>query len=197
MAEPPDRADARSADTAGSPAAAATKHDAAGAKKPTNAVRNRRLTYLMRRHDEYFTSNLSDANPGLYDKLVRQHMSAREREAEIQTKGWSGKIWEDLQRAEERLQQAHEPRPPSETDEEVFYDGDELSKSAARELWERIMGQRFLAGHDTDFDYAAVDDSSEWDDMDQIGRDAQDSYFDDEPADAGAALVGQTGIQDY
>lgn len=43
-----------------------------------------------------------------------------------------------------------------------------------------VMCERFIDGLDRDFDYAAVDEDETYDDLTQIARDAEDSYFDAE-----------------
>ncbi|TDG44313.1 hypothetical protein AWZ03_009286 [Drosophila navojoa] len=40
-----------------------------------------------------------------------------------------------------------------------------------------LMKERFLSGQDTDFDYTAVDDNAQLDDLKQIERDEEDAYF--------------------
>ncbi|EDW64799.1 coiled-coil domain-containing protein 97 [Drosophila virilis] len=56
-----------------------------------------------------------------------------------------------------------------------------------------LMKERFLSGQDKDFDYTAVDDNAQLDDLKQIERDEEDAYFessdddDDVDVDAKAA----------
>lgn len=61
------------------------------------------------------------------------------------------------------------------------------------------MTQRFLRGHDGDFDYAAVDDSEEYDDREEEERRRLELYIDDQtPEFVGEGLPGgETGIQDF
>lgn len=40
-----------------------------------------------------------------------------------------------------------------------------------------LMKERFLSGKDSDFDYTAVDDNAQLDDLQQIERDGEDAYF--------------------
>lgn len=42
------------------------------------------------------------------------------------------------------------------------------------------MRQRFLEGRDGDFDYSKVDTSDEYDNLEILGQDEEDKYFDDE-----------------
>ncbi|KAH8376595.1 hypothetical protein KR093_000184, partial [Drosophila rubida] len=41
-----------------------------------------------------------------------------------------------------------------------------------------LMKERFLSGQDLDFDYSAVDDNAQLDDLKQLERDEEDAYFD-------------------
>lgn len=43
-----------------------------------------------------------------------------------------------------------------------------------------IMRQRFLDGLDDEFDYTKVDASDEYDNLDILGQDSEDKYFDEE-----------------
>lgn len=45
------------------------------------------------------------------------------------------------------------------------------------------MYESFLQGRDVDFDYAAVDDNADYDDLEQLNRDQEDRYFDAEDDD--------------
>lgn len=48
----------------------------------------------------------------------------------------------------------------------------------------RLMEVRFLDGKEGAYiDYTTVDDNEEWDDLVQIGRDAEDKYFSDDDDD--------------
>ncbi|KAH8412795.1 hypothetical protein KR009_005754 [Drosophila setifemur] len=42
-----------------------------------------------------------------------------------------------------------------------------------------MMKERFLSGEDKDFDYSAVDDNAQLDDLKQIEQDEEDAYFED------------------
>ncbi|KAI9146591.1 hypothetical protein BKA69DRAFT_1045584 [Paraphysoderma sedebokerense] len=65
---------------------------------------------------------------------------------------------------------------------------------ALLEEFKAIMIERWLYGNDTTFDYSQVDDDPTLDDLEQIGRDVQDSYFDEqEPSN----MATGTGIQDF
>jgi len=44
----------------------------------------------------------------------------------------------------------------------------------------KVMRNRFVNGKDIDFNYALVDDDSELDDVVELGRDAEEKYFDEQ-----------------
>merc|ERR1719277_1539839 len=44
----------------------------------------------------------------------------------------------------------------------------------------KVMRDRFVEGKEAHFDYSALDDDSELDDIVELGRDAEDKYFDDD-----------------
>lgn len=159
------------------------------------------------------TSNTRPVDPLLYDRLVRRFQSASEREAEGRKKGYSGILEADLARSEAKLDALRNPshrdlltysrdtdgRITSEEKDEVPYD-----KEDGLARWKDIMAQRFLGGHDTDFDYGVVDENGEYDDTKTEERDAQDEYFDCETPEfvreeAGCVreLRGETGVQDF
>ena len=86
----------------------------------------------------------------------------------------------------------------------VAEDRDEVpaSKEEGERMWRWEMTIRFLRGYDTDFDYKAVDENDEYDDLNE----AQGRYFDDEEpewmvegegGDMQSRLQGETGIQDF
>ncbi|XP_028409707.1 coiled-coil domain-containing protein 97-like isoform X2 [Dendronephthya gigantea] len=53
-------------------------------------------------------------------------------------------------------------------------------KIKLREEFVNIMRQRFLEGDDEEFDYATVDTNDEYDNLEILGQDEQDKYFDEE-----------------
>ncbi|KAF4306082.1 hypothetical protein GTA08_BOTSDO14184 [Botryosphaeria dothidea] len=122
----------------------------------------------------YFSSGLELADPLLYDRLVRRFQTPAEREAEGRAKGYSGVLEADLLR---------------DSDDEV------KTKEEGLARWRDDMGQRFLRGEDRDFRYEEVDESEEWDDVQEEEREAQDKYFDDE--DPSWIHSGQGTPQDH
>ncbi|KAK9464188.1 coiled-coil domain-containing protein-domain-containing protein [Lipomyces oligophaga] len=183
-------------------------------------IRNRRWHYLQQHSSTYFSgSGLAEADPLLYDRLVRQFQSLSERQIVQDKRGWAARMYEDLVRAERRLERVERLRAEElqransadhhvaaervgDDDEEEldFFSGEELNKTTAERQWQRLMTIRFLNGHDTDIDYNNIDYSETWDDYNQITRDCQDQYFDSEQPSwivDETELTGQTGIQDY
>ncbi|KAK7207590.1 coiled-coil domain-containing protein-domain-containing protein [Myxozyma melibiosi] len=169
-------------------------------------ITNRRLHYLQKHTPDYFySSGLAEASPLLYDRLVRRFQTPAEREVETDRRGWAGRMYEDLMRAERRLdkiekEKAEELRRQemgdlsnSNDDEattqvygeeeeagDLVVDAEISSKEEGIQQWEKLMTLRFLSGLDTDFDYDGIDFDEEWDDYVQINRDKEDDYFDSE-----------------
>lgn len=160
----------------------------------------------------------------LYDRCVRRFQSAAEREADGRSKGYSGVLEADLYRSEaklaalagqtgawtgEKAQSSLEGKVPLVTyvrgdDGEVLpEDPDEIpsSKEEGFERWKYEMTLRFLKGDDPDFTYRDVDESEEWDAIEN--KEAEERWFDEEePEWVGdendtQIIGGETGIQDF
>ncbi|OWR41590.1 vacuolar protein sorting-associated protein 35 [Danaus plexippus plexippus] len=56
-------------------------------------------------------------------------------------------------------------------------------RNLLREEFLQEMYSSFIEGRDINFDYNSVDQNEEYDDLDQISRDAEDKYFDSEDND--------------
>lgn len=77
------------------------------------------------------------------------------------------------------------------------------SREEGEKSWQWEMGLRFMRGDDPDFDYKAVDENEEYDDLSE----ELDKYFEDEEPewvvddargeDAREKLQGETGVQDF
>ncbi|KAH0604728.1 uncharacterized protein H6S33_006396 [Morchella sextelata] len=162
-------------------------------------VRNRRLQYLAKNSPTYFSSpDLELADPLLYDRLIRQHQSPAEREAEGRKKGWSGILHADLSRSEAKIDALRDSDATTlETRAENSVGETVTSKEEAEQVWRETMTLRFLEGRDEDADYESIDNSEEYDDYRQIERDAQDAYFDAESPSEEGAGAGDTGVQDF
>ncbi|OAA53290.1 hypothetical protein ISF_08904 [Cordyceps fumosorosea ARSEF 2679] len=173
-------------------------------------VQNRRREYLDR-HPLYF-DNLEHelADPVLYERLVRRHQSAEERQAEGRAKGYGRTLEADLVRGETKLadlkRDGEEPSTScgretlSTTGIEggAVWDQSAESKAQGLELWRAFLTHRFVHGDDREFDYAAVDADEAYDGLARM--DAEEQWFEDEEptrADDAAPLEGETGVQDF
>ena len=92
-------------------------------------------------------------------------------------------------------------RAPDGSITAVEQDGDDRAQSREDgwERWKDIMGQRFLRGDDTDFDYDAVDGNDEYEDRDEEDRSRLEEYLAAQQEEflGQGKPRGQTGIQDY
>ncbi|OAR01717.1 hypothetical protein LLEC1_03254, partial [Akanthomyces lecanii] len=172
-------------------------------------IQNRRRDYLQR-HPEYLTNIEHElADPILYERLVKRHQSATEREAEGRAKGYGRTLEADLVRGETKLADLREtplssgnqtprPRPTTTTGIEETWDQPAESKAHGLELWQAFLTNRFVQGQDDEFDYAAVDGNDEYDGLARM--EAEEQWFDEEePARVHDAtrLEGETGVQDF
>ena len=81
------------------------------------------------------------------------------------------------------------------------------SQEEGRERWDEFIRNRFILGHDEEFDYGPVDGNDAFDELER--RDEEEAWFgDEEPSwiseedDATASkdksgLQGETGLQDF
>ncbi|KAK2017943.1 coiled-coil domain-containing protein [Colletotrichum eremochloae] len=176
----------------------------------TNAIqsRNRRREYLWR-NPEYFNNAEHElADTLLYDSLIRRFQTPAEREAEGKAKGYSGVLESSLLRGEARLADLKASTEAESVPGYVreFTTEADLSKPKNKaeglERWQEFLTERFVRGHDEDFDYSLVDDNDEYDTT--LRRDAEEAWFDDEDpnwasdADEQASTKqGETGVQDF
>ncbi|KAJ3492515.1 hypothetical protein NLG97_g5338 [Lecanicillium saksenae] len=175
-------------------------------------TQNRRRAYLQH-HPKYFDNIEHElADPILYERLVKRHQSAAEREAEGRAKGYGRTLEADLVRGETKLSNLRDAAGTSasnflpgslaggggDIDETWADDQPAESKAHGLELWNKYLAHRFVQGRDEEFDYAAVDGNDEYDDVARM--EAQDEWFDEEEpgrADDSAPLQGETGVQDF
>ena len=167
-------------------------------------VQNRRREYLQRQ-PSYFTGLDHElADPVLYQRLVKQHQTAEERQSEGKRKGYGRVLEADLARGETRLsamatEAAGEKRTNDDTPRwqapsglDNPWDGDATTKTEGIVLWNEFLTERFIQGGDDDFDYTLVDGNEDYDAV--ARRDAEDKWFDEEePSDNGV----DTGVQDF
>ncbi|ATY63205.1 coiled-coil domain-containing [Cordyceps militaris] len=161
-------------------------------------IQNRRREYLLR-HPAYFDSIEHElADPVLYERLVRRHQSATERESEGRAKGYGRTLEADLVRGETKLSHLHAPSPLSSTGIDEMWEQPAADKAHGRDLWRLFLTHRFVHGRDEDFDYENVDGNEAYDDLARM--EAEQKWFDDERptrADDKAPLQGETGVQDF
>ncbi|XP_069063633.1 coiled-coil domain-containing protein 97 isoform X2 [Pleurodeles waltl] len=111
---------------------------------------------------------LSEVMMNSFDEQILQRRLHRQQEQE------------DACMEEEEEDSEEESTHPE--DEDWVPDGDE--KAMLREEFVSRMHQCFLDGKDRDFDYSAVDDNPDFDNLEIVTRDEEERYFDDEePAD--------------
>ncbi|KAK1987458.1 coiled-coil domain-containing protein [Colletotrichum cereale] len=170
--------------------------------------RNRRREYLER-NPEYFNNAEHElADTLLYDSLVRKFQTPAEREAEGKTKGYSGVLESSLLRGEARLADLKASAEAESAPEHIkeFTTEADLSKTDNKEdgleRWQEFLTERFVRGHDEDFDYSLVDHNDQYDTL--LRRDAEEAWFDEEDpnwaSDAdeqASARQGETGVQDF
>lgn len=161
-------------------------------------------------------------DPLLYDRLVRRHQSAAEREAQGRSRGYADILEADLIRSEAKLEAARHPDPNSPvvytrqangeivgmeqdqlpTARRVGHAGDgedESEKQADWDRWVDVISQRFLRGEDANFDYSIVDENEDFDDRDEEARAGLERYLEDEEASlvGEGSPEGETGVQDF
>ncbi|KAF4815146.1 hypothetical protein CGCTS75_v013176 [Colletotrichum tropicale] len=179
---------------------------------------NRRREFLTRNRQYFQNSEHQLADPLLYDTLVRRFQTPAEREADGRAKSYSRVLEESLLRGEARLADLNKSSAIGGDAEKIdcaksFTTESDLSKTQNKQdgldRWTEFLTERFVHGHDDDFDYTQVDDNDEYDDMER--RDAEDAWFDAEDpswaSDAeddqngrvshGTQKRGETGIQDF
>ena len=148
-------------------------------------------------------------DPLAYDRLIRQHQSAAEREADGKQRGWASILEGSLLRGEAKLA-ALKPEDKAssktadtqrldwdiEVDNALATDSTEADiKNLALEKWNTLIAERFVSGKDEDFDYKLVDEDESLDDgWAEITR--EDKWFDSEE-EALDGHQGETGIQDF
>lgn len=170
--------------------------------------------WQLLRRSETFQANRDRLalDPLLYDRLIRRFQTPQEREARGRAAGFSGVLQADMMRSEAKMDALARPdanamlsytRGPN--GEILAEDRDDIpaNKEEGEKRWQWEMGLRFMRGDDPDFDYKAVDEDDQYDDL----TEQQDEYFEgEEPEwlvddlrgeDARAKLQGETGVQDF
>ena len=163
-----------------------------------------------------WVSHAPGSDPLTYDRLVRCHFSAAERQRERREKGFSGTLEADLLRSEARLGELEKQRTASTNNQtgttsqtlqaESNSETAETQRGREEDLaeWRDAMTRRFLRGEDGNFAYSQVDKNEDLDDLQTEQREAQDRWFDDEEPESATpgkgdqtAIGGDTGVQDF
>ncbi|KKA28517.1 hypothetical protein TD95_002891 [Thielaviopsis punctulata] len=169
-------------------------------RAPRSASKARRIQSQNRRrqwlddHPEYFDSRDHEfADPVLYDKLIRRHQSAAERESDGKTLGYARILESDIVRSEAKLADLSASMATSRlsvsasSDTGGFVslwaldqraDEEPAAREEACEMWREYLRDRFISGGDEEFDYEAVDGDEGLDQ--QAARDAEEKWFDDD-----------------
>lgn len=117
----------------------------------------------------------------------------------------------DLVRSEAKLEAVNHPDPNSpvvysrQANGEIVgieqdqTSGADPSKDEDWDRWVDVIGQRFLRGDDTDFDYEAVDGNDDFDDRDEEARAGLERYLESEEEKfvGDGKPTGETGVQDF
>ena len=173
-------------------------------KSHRKRIQNRRfqcLNQLMENSNYFSEEEMRHRNPLLFEHYVGQYLTQEEKDsmdmgdrADMTLSGLIlNKMKIDSRRALLRRQQDLESGQIEETDSdteevddaesmEISSDAqvDDHKKRTCHQEFLRVMQLSFLNGEDSEFDYSKVDDSEEYDSLNMIGRDAEDTYFDEE-----------------
>ncbi|XP_014670890.1 PREDICTED: coiled-coil domain-containing protein 97-like, partial [Priapulus caudatus] len=71
---------------------------------------------------------------------------------------------------------------------------DQREKDMLKSEFLHVMHERFLSGSDVDFDYSTIDSNTDYDDLQTIGRDEEDKYFDEEEPFSFRQKLSASGI---
>ncbi|VDD79564.1 unnamed protein product [Mesocestoides corti] len=175
-------------------------------------IKNRRLMAMRRMQaqaaedpTEGFFSHeqMRERAPELWERMVGRYLSDADRRALLghQYNSFSGMLLSQLLDTEQLPDRVggtsgEDDSDDDDSDTSTQQGRSQKHKKAAeqersRQEFTEIMQSRFLKGLDEDFDYDAVDnDATLDDDMDEMYRDAEESYFDSEsPAAAPSSPV--------
>ena len=120
-----------------------------------------------------------------YDRLIRRFQTTGEREAEGRKKGYSGILEADIWRSEAKIEALANPKITASlrysrdaSGEIITEEKDEvpLSKEEGMQRWHQEMELMFLQGHDSDFDYAVVDENEEYDDRSVQEKEEEEKF---------------------
>lgn len=164
-------------------------------------VKNRRYKAVEKLSKEgYFSEDsMMKRDPAAYELMVGQYLSEEEKELQASEKlsnidSLSSLILSQMENSEmeakrwlqeQQVDDAMEEEETDSEDESGASDNhesepDEREKQVLRSEFRHFMEEKFLSGKEAEFDYSAVDDNAEYDDLDVLQRDAEDKYFDED-----------------
>ncbi|GAB6026080.1 hypothetical protein CHUAL_012283 [Chamberlinius hualienensis] len=161
-------------------------------KRGSSIVKNRRYAALQKlvKDGKYFSDHeMRKRDPKMFEQFVGQYMSRCEKE-EMDLNAKREEV--DLRLSSilvDRLEEENRfiEEFDSDSEDEV---GDlklnEFERKLLKEEFVTNMHQTFLEGRDNDFDYSLVDGNSDYDPLEVVQQDAEDSYFDTEEPTMGA-----------
>uniref|UniRef100_A0A674BES9 Coiled-coil domain containing 97 n=1 Tax=Salmo trutta TaxID=8032 RepID=A0A674BES9_SALTR len=171
---------------------------AAGRSNRTR-VRNQRYAALreLQREGQYFSEDqMRSREPLLYEQYIGQYLTEEQLlhcSLEAMQGGRGGLAHLLLNSYQERLIQSRlqeeqdreeEALEEEEGEEEGLgaegYEPTPQEKALLRDEFITLMYQRFLDGHDKDFNYSEVDGNPDYDNLDIVNRDAEEKYFDED-----------------
>ncbi|KAM7538448.1 hypothetical protein Aperf_G00000070410 [Anoplocephala perfoliata] len=171
-------------------------------------IKNRRLVAMRRMEAEasadptegFFSHEaMRERDPVLWERMVGRHLTNTERRSLLghQYESFSGMLLSQLLESEQMSErQPHDTEGEEEEEDENEPDEDDMvdrdrwrskkneasvRRDRALQEFREMMHSRFLAGQDSSFNYDAIDNDVTLDDeMEERGRDAEDTYFDSE-----------------
>ncbi|KAK8073925.1 coiled-coil domain-containing protein [Apiospora phragmitis] len=191
-------------------------------------IQNRRRAYLDKNPNYFKSLEHELVDPLLYDSLIRRFQSAEEREQEGRKKGWS-RVLESSHNSNGQENAVGQPsgqaaRPVAAAtvatitlpvglgdvllQDEVQTNSKPESQEEGQQRWDDFIRNRFILGHDDDFDYGPVDGNDAFDELER--QDEEEAWFgDEEPSwiseeedeaiasNEKSRLQGETGLQDF
>ncbi|KAJ3393959.1 Coiled-coil domain-containing protein 97 [Lobulomyces angularis] len=154
-------------------------------------IKNRRKVFLTKYSDEYFSLEaMKFRYPKLYEEYIGRYIKSSEVEIPFDDSvSLVDRIYQgyDESTYKELLDTGYpvnlEVFEEFDSDEENSVHGNEITLDERKILeveFIELIHNMFLSGKDTDFDYFTVDNNPNFDDLDKIEMDMEDSYFDSE-----------------
>jgi len=122
-------------------------------------------------------------DPRRWQHLVGRHAGSGSSMLQPMKGGLSAHLLQQLDREVDKEAAADTKRPrvgePDEEDDGAEAGSGSVDLPAARAEFLRVMRDRFVEGGEPGFDYDAVDCDENLDDLEELGQDAEERYFDD------------------